>query len=447
MSRRWRRGGILAAAATLLAACASPPTRPPAPAPAVAPPPAVESSPPPAPAPVAEVEDPSPWARLRRRLAMHGCDYRPEVLRRAQEYAANPRRFAASWRPALPFLLLVLDEIEKRNLPGEFAMLPYVESGYRPLAARGDRSAGMWQLVPDTARGAGLVVADDYDERLDALASTRAALDLIARYEEKFGDWRLANMAFNSGEFRVARLLGERDGDALSADELARLPFNPVTHDHLDRLLALSCIVEAPQRFGVVLPEPRDDDRLQDVAIESPIDLRVAANLAGVDAGDLKRWNAAHGGNRMSAHAPAHLLLPASRVDRFAAASAAIPPTLRRDWHEQRADRHGSIAGWAATVGVPVAVLAAANASAPESTVASSTRLLLPGAEPEPIVRSRPAARTSRGIHVVASGDTLSRIARRYGIALKDLRRWNPRAAGTLHPGDKLRVGVAALAD
>ena len=83
----------------------------------------------------------------------------------------------------MPFLLLVVDEIERRDLPAEFAMLPYVESAYEPVAARGDRAAGMWQLMPDTARAEGLVITADYDGRLDANASTHAALGLVARYE------------------------------------------------------------------------------------------------------------------------------------------------------------------------------------------------------------------------------------------------------------------------
>src|SRR6185312_5426396 len=207
------------------------------------------------PTPHANVAIESPWQAIRDSFAMKGCDYRPQVVRLARYYTKSPRHFAASFERAMPFLEIVVEELDRRNLPGEFAMLPFVESGYEPVPSRGDRPAGMWQLDPDTAREEGLVINADYDARLDVAASTTAALALIERYEKEFGDWRLADMAFNSGEYRVKNLLRGRDAHTLSAAELGKLAFNPITHDHLDRLLALSCVIADPERFGVTLPE------------------------------------------------------------------------------------------------------------------------------------------------------------------------------------------------
>jgi membrane-bound lytic murein transglycosylase D len=434
------RLGLLGVGLLLLAACAAPPTRapqaPPTPTP-IASPPAVAT-----PAPEAPVVDMSPWSRLRSLFAMRDCDYSPEVQRRAHAYARSPRGFAASWKPALPFLGLVVDELEQRGLPGEFAMLPYVESTYRPIPSRGNQPAGMWQLMPDTARGAGLVIRKDYDERLDALASTDAALDLIAAYHKEFADWRLADMAFNSGEFRVKKLLGERDARDLSAEELAKFTFNRITHEHLARLLALACIVEDPARFGVMLPEPGAPDRLRRVDIGHGMDLRLAAKLAGVPVDDLRRWNAGYRRNRMPDGGPHRLLLPEERVERFQAAADAIPPTLWNDWREERAARTSGIASWAAQLGIPVAALAAANAVGEDATVTAATRLLLPGREAEAVDDDAVASngKGSRRTHVIVAGDSLSSVAHRYAIPLRRLRQLNPQANGTLHLGQKLRL-------
>lgn len=380
---------------------------------------------------------------MRGRLRMQPCDYRPAVQRYANLYAKGARSFTASWKQAMPFFLLVVDEIERRDLPGEFAMLPFVESSYQPIATRGDRPAGMWQLTPDTARSVGLTVSGDYDGRLDAIGSTQGAFDLIEHYEREFGDWRLVNMAFNSGEFRVKKLLGDRDPKSLSAEDLGRIAFNPVTHEHLDRLLALSCIVEAPRRFGITLPEPRPDDRLQGIDLQAGMDLRVAARLAGVEAGDLRRWNAGHRRNRMAFGTSRRLLLPGTAAERFHTAATALPLAYWTDWREEPAPNGGGIGSWAAQIGVPVAVLALANSMDENAKIGRNARLLVPGREPEPATE---AVRVEKGprTHVVAAGDTLSGIARRYKIALKDLRRWNPRAAGTLHLGDRLRLGPTA---
>jgi membrane-bound lytic murein transglycosylase D len=371
---------------------------------------------------------------------MDGCDYRPQVLRWARIYTRSPRHFAASWDRAMPFLLLVADEIERRGLPGEFAMLPYVESGYEPVAARGDRAAGMWQLMPDTARGEGLLVTADYDGRLDATASTRVALGLVERFEQEFGDWRLADMAFNSGEYRVRRLLKGRDAHALSAAELGKLAFNPITHDHLDRLLALSCIVADPARFGVTLPEPDADDRLKAITLQSGMDVRLAARLAGVDPASMQRFNAAYRRHRMVSGVPHELLMPASRVERFESAAQTIPVAFWSDWREQRAARTSGLAAWAAEIGIPLAALAAANAIDEDSTVGPSQRLLLPGRD-----SAEDRAPSPDATHVVRSGDTLSGIARRHHVPLAEVKRLNPSAtARTLHPGDRLRLPVDA---
>jgi membrane-bound lytic murein transglycosylase D len=435
------RLGLLGIGLLLLAACATPPQRAPEAPPVSTPAPIVSPSPAPPTTTELPVTEASPWARLRALFAMHGCDYRPDVQRQARAYAQSPRGFAASWKPALPFLGLVVDELERRGLPGEFAMLPYVESTYRPIPSRGDQPAGMWQLMPDTARGAGLLIRKDYDERLDALASTDAALDLIAAYYKEFADWRLADMAFNSGEFRVKRLLGERDARDLSADELARFTFNRITHEHLDRLLALACIVEDPARFRVALPEPEAPDHLRSIEIGHGMDLRVAAKLADVPVDDLRRWNAGYRRNRMPDAGPHRLLLPEERIARFEAAADAIPPTLWNDWREERAQRTSGIATWAAQLGIPAATLAAANAIGEDATVTAATRLLLPGREAEaiddaPSVSGKRSTRT----HVIAAGDSLSSVAHRYAIPLRRLRQLNPQANGTLHLGQKLRL-------
>lgn len=435
------RGGLALAAVLLLAACVAPTPRPePVPTP-------IETPSPPAPEPAAPESpriEPSPWPHLRERFAMQRCDYRPQVQHWARVYTRSPRHFSARWNEALPFLGIVIDEIDKRGLPGEFAMLPFVESGYRPLATRGDRAAGMWQLVPGTARAQRLIVDEEYDGRLDALASTQAALDLAAGYYRKFGDWRLVDFAYNAGEYRAKKLLGERDAHALSAGELGRLPFNKITHDHLDRVLALACIIEAPERYGVKLPEPQPGSRLTVVDLDAGMDLRLAAHLSGVAIGDVRRWNAGYRHDRMDERAPHRLLLPEERVERFRAASAQIPIAFWNDWHEEPAGRSGHLDDWAAPSGIPVDALATANAMAAGESVTRTMRLLLPGRETRPPPRTPVAERNLPRTHIIAAGDTLSGIAHRYDIPLRQLRALNPQASGTLRIGMRLRLDADA---
>lgn len=443
---RWATRGGAGLLMLGLAACGTLPRQAPAPATAAPPPPSpatparpTESRPAP-PAEPAAVAERSPWQRIRDGLAMPGCDHGAEAMRWAHRYAASPRRFEASWTQVMPLVSWVLDEVERRDLPTEFVFLPYVESHYRPLPGRGDQPAGMWQLTATTARGQGLRVGADYDGRLDLAESTRASLDLIALYEEKFSDWRLANMAFNAGEFRVRRLIEPLGDRRLSPDELARLALSRTTHEHLDKLMALACIASDPARFGVQLPEPDASERLRAVALAHPIDLRVAAHLAGIDVDTLKRLNAGHLRTRVAADAPARLILPAPQAQRFESLSADLPDALWSDWRELRTRHATDVASLASAAGVEASLVGLANGLPADARIADGARVLLPGRE-----QAAPAAEAGHAktaIHVVKSGDTLGAIARRYRVKLAQLLRWNALAAtATLRPGDRIRVG------
>ncbi len=387
--------------------------------------------------PVPATKSTSPWDRLRDRLEMHGCDYSSEVVGWAERYTASVPSFESSMKRSLPFLLLVIDELERRDLPGEFAMLPFVESRYEPVQSRGNLPAGMWQLMPITARGNGLEVGADYDERLDPVMATRISLGLIENYSERFDDWRLANMAFNAGEFRVRKLLGNREPSSFSAAELSRLSFSSTTHDHLDKLLALSCIVDDPGRFGVHLPEPSADDRLVEVELSAPLDLRLASRIVDVDEETMLRYNAVWRGNRMSGPPPYRLVLPENRSGRLQEGLAQIPEQQWANWRAVRPRKSSVWSALAAPSALPPDWLATLNRRNPDETISSGTALLLPGNE-QSIARREDVLSTLRS-HVVESGDTLGAIARRYGVKLGQLLRWNATTlAATLRPGDRI---------
>lgn len=460
VSRRRHRIGMATAASLLLGACATTPhaTKPAAPSAAPAAIPATPIVPPTAAASTPEpivVQPPmlpaplvSPWDRLRARLVMTSCDYNPAVQRWAKIYTQGPDRFAATLKRAAPFLLMVLDELERQDLPGEFAFLPYLESTYEPIVSRGDTPAGMWQFMPNTARAAGMTITSGYDGRLDAYASTRGAISLLARYQQEFGDWRLVDMAFNAGEFGVKQLLhGQTD---LSTEALSKLKLSPVTHEHLAKLLALSCILNEPERFRVELPQIGEDDRLTPVDLETPVDLRVAQRLAEVDGGDFQRWNAGYRGPNMPANSPQRLLLPASARERFLERYAQLTPSQWSDWSVVTLRAPRSVDELADAGGVEANLLGVVNGVESDRAFARGANVLLPSRQaatfgtlksvPAPVDLSHDAATTL----TVRNGDTLWDIATRYKVSVSQLRSWNGlgEKAG-LKPGQRLRVAPA----
>jgi len=394
----------------------------------------------------------SAWQQLRNRFALADCDYSPDVTRLSQWFAADPSGFAESLRQALPFLLYVAQRVEERGMPGEFVLLPYIESNYVPISSTGDHAAGIWQLLPDTAREAGLRIGGGYDGRLDVVASTDTALNLLDRYHDRFGDWRVSDMAFNAGPYRIAKLLGDSDVPA-SAAELSRLRVDAHTHRHLAKLLAVACIVSDPSRFDVRLPEPDAGDELEVVPLPAPLDLSLAARMSGMDVARLRQLNPGYLRGRMPPSGPFRLLLPKEQSRDLTTNLNHVPQPLWRDWHEIVLHNAEPLDVLAQAHGLDAPTLAAANAIAADATLAAGTRVLLPGRGGEPPVEARASATNSTDIHVVRSGDSLWSIARDRHVLLSDLLRWNdltPRSI--LRPGQRLRMqapdrgGVSATA-
>ncbi|MGH8122330.1 MAG: transglycosylase SLT domain-containing protein, partial [Rudaea sp.] len=440
--RDWRLAALagccssLGCACLLLAACSGIPLRTPTAqvhAPALTPEPI--GAPAISLAPLAATGIPSPWQRLRDRFAMPGCDYSPMVSRFAATIAANPRNLNAAFKQAMPFILVVTEQIEKYDMPGEFAFLPWVESSYTMIPARGDGVAGMWQLMPRTARELGLRIDAEYDGRLDVYASSRTALVLLKQYKEEFGDWRLADMAFNAGENGVKHALGNRH--SITPVEIARLRLNATTYEHLTKLLALACIVSAPERFHVELPEPAADDVLALLELPAPIDLRLVAQLAHMDMAQLRRWNPAYLKSRMPDGGPFHLLVPAARQAEIERVLGMLPQYVWRDWRETKLQQAQSMDTLGMAYDLDARALAAINGVDASASLTAGTRVLLPAhadngvaalaAEPSPSATASTSTTgdTQAGTCMVRSGDTLWQLARRYGVRVEDLLQWN----------------------
>jgi membrane-bound lytic murein transglycosylase D len=456
--RDWRLAALGTSCCTLgvacltLVACSSAPQRPVAMQP-TAPPIVVEkqtaSVPPtlapptiatPSGAPIVQ----SPWVRLRHRMAMPDCDYSPDVRRWARAFTQSPAQFSASMSEAMPYLLLVVDEIEKRDLPGEFAFLPYIESTYTAVAADGPRAAGIWQLMPDTARETRLRITPEYDGRLDIYASTNAALDLIERYQREFDDWRLVDLAYNAGEYGMKMLVGNPTASR-SADEIARLRVNQGAHDHLAKLLAVACVAAEPERFHIELPEPTSDDLLTHIELDAPVDLNLVAWISGIDVAQLRRYNPGYTYGSMPANGPYGLLIPAAQRQKVKDALALLPQPMWHHWHETSLQHDESVDVLATANDLTATAVASINHVAIDSMIPAGKHVLLPGVgigQPitqTPTVVSKASA--TRSVHVVQRGETPWTIARNAHVRLDDLMRWNSLTRKTtLHLGQRLRL-------
>lgn len=396
---RARLVALLVAAAGLVA-CVSTPVPPPPTAAtepeeplgaAVAAPPPVEPvavAPAPAPAPT-----PGPPPRIADGAALfrHLADgFSPPVCVRGahnqtwrRRYAGHPRTFEAQLRGALPLMAWVAEEVDARDLPMEYALIPLIESGYRPDARGPGGPTGLWQMIGSTARNHGVIVGRGYDGRLSPVDSTRAALDYLKALHAEFGDWRAAAMAYNAGEGRLRRAFA-RSGDRRVSGE-RRLPagLSAITYAYVAKLHALACLIAEPERHGLALPDDRFEPLDVDPAPAALRSLEAVADAWSIDAPRLRVLN------------------PAYR--------AGLPPPGRAP----RLLLHPSTTAGVASTSVTT------DEPAP--------------AAPEPAAAARE--------HVVARGDTLWRIARRYGTTVRAIAEANGlRVNAPLRLGRVLRI-------
>lgn len=334
------------------------------------------------------------WARLRNGLTLPGCDH-PKVAGEIQRYAGEQDYLNKVTARARPFLYYVLQEVEKRGLPSEIALLPVVESTYSPHAESPKMAAGIWQIIPATARQLGLKQTFWYDGRRDIMASTKAALDYLERLNADFGgDWLLTLAAYNGGEGMVQRAIA-RNRESGMATDFWSLDLPRETETYVPRLLAIAAVIAAPESFGVNLNSIPNQRYLTQVKLASQINLDTAAKLAGMSRAEFSRLNPGYVRDATGPQGPHQLLLPVHKVAAFNNKLAA-----------QQAQTAARLEN--ATTPDP-------SALPPQTAQTSQPPPAAPPSNPK----------GQRVYYTVRLGDSLTDIAARFRVSVNELRAWN----------------------
>jgi len=279
------------------------------------------------------------WERLREGFALRDLDSRL-VAKYEAWYAARPELLQAIFARGRRYLHYIVEEVERRGLPAELALLPAVESGFNPMALSSAKASGLWQFIPGTGTRFRLAQTAHFDARRDVQASTGAALDYLQELYAIHGDWHLALASYNWGENSVLRAVGQsrargRDGS------FEQLSLPEETRNYVPRLLALRNIVAEPERFGLDLGDLADEPYFTTLALQSSLDLRLAARLAGLPYEDLLALNPGYvQGNKRSPEpgmVRTSLVVPVESADvlragleKYAAERAAVRPDRGR---------------------------------------------------------------------------------------------------------------------
>jgi membrane-bound lytic murein transglycosylase D len=398
------------------------------------------------------------WARIRSGFAMPDLDG-ALVRKWEQYYASRPDYVQRMTQRGGRYLFHIVEEVERRGMPMEIALLPFVESAFDPQAMSRSKAAGMWQFVPSTGRDFSLKQNIFRDDRRDVLASTRAALDYLNGMNGRFNDWQLALAAYNWGPGSVQRAVAAnaRAGRPTGFADLARVPDE--TRNYLPKLQAVKNIVLRPEAFGLSLPAIDNHPYFQTVAIETDIDVKLAAELADLSVEAFRELNPQMNKPVILAAGTPRVLLPYDNAAAFER-NLALRSAPLSSWTAWVAPRTLKAAEAARLVGMPEPQLREVNAIPPKMLIQAKSVLLVPrGAHNDRDVADRvadgatlslaPEVPPQRLLKIKAGkkGETVAAVAARYRLGAAEVARLNHVGVDArFKPGQTIVVSAPAKA-
>ncbi|QCJ69060.1 murein transglycosylase D [Providencia heimbachae] len=401
------------------------------------------------------------WGYISDELKMDVPD-NPNIRELANGYSTKQSFIYDVTVRAEPYMYLIVDEIKERNLPMELALIPIIESSFNPKATSPAQAAGLWQIVPITARSYGLKQNQWVDERRDVLTSTKAAFDLLENLNVMFGhDWELTLAAYNCGEGCVMNAIKKNEAAGLPTDFWS-LSLPKETKQYVPKILALSQVLRAPEQYQVTLPTSNKNRALTQVDVGQQITLTQAAELSGLTEESIKTYNSGYKRGVTSPDGPHYILLPTAKAEqlkvslsdqdvlnniRLAVAQNQQVKTKQSTTISSARQKQAKIASYKVRKGESVASIAkkfnttAKNIQQLNGLKTSS--IIKPGQTLKVSATKTTATNSKIRTYKVRKGDSYYSIAKRHGIKLNDLMNWNSGVKmADLKPGVTLNLSL-----
>ena len=374
------------------------------------------------------------WDRIRRGFAMPDLQH-DLVQDREQWYATRPEYMQRMTERSSKYLFHIVEELERRGMPTELALLPYIESAFNPQAVSSAKAAGMWQFMPATGTYFDLKQNAFRDDRRDVLASTRAALDYLQKLHGMFGDWHLALAAYNWGEGSVGRAIARNQKLGLGTS-YAELSMPAETRMYVPKLQAVKNIVANPAGFSTELPLIENHPYFQSVDITHDIDVALVASLAGVREEDFRALNPSYNRPVILAAGTPQVLLPWDNAKVFQRNLEARREGQYASWTVWSVPTTMSASDAAQQVGMSEKDLRALNNIPPRMLIRAGSALMVPRttttrADVSPHLADNgqialtPEEVTRRTTVRARKGETVATIAKRYRLAASSVAHWN----------------------
>lgn len=390
------------------------------------------------------------WPRLTSELRFAELTRNAEVEEKEEWYAEHSYYLANISKRASRYIYYILENLKERDLPADLALLPIVESAYDPFAYSHGRASGLWQFVPNTAKHLGIDQNWWYDGRRDVITATDSALDYLTDLNKRFdGDWLLTLAAYNAGAGTVNKAITRNRKKGLPTDFWS-LKLPKETRNYIPKMLALVKIFNNPASYNLTLPSVPNQPHFVAVNTGTQIDLAQAAKLAEISVDELYRLNPGFNRWVTAPEGPHRLLIPRAKAREFASRLTKVPARDRVRWQRYKIQRGDNLVTIARRHHVDVATLRASNQLDSDVLKVDQVLLIPDagnGVSPlKGLNRGLASTEASRIEYKVAPGDTVSAIAQKHGVTSKQVFSWNKMSsASVIKPGQKLVIwGKAA---
>ncbi len=333
------------------------------------------------------------WNRVYQGFQIRDYSNHPLVKRYTYEFSRSPARVQRLAERSSDYLYMVVNELNRRRMPTELALLPFVESAYRNSAYSHAGAAGMWQFIPATGRRYGLKQTRSFDARLDSHQATNAAFNYLQKLHREFkGDWLLALAAYNAGEYRVQREINKNRSRGRPTDYW-HLDLPRETKQYVPRLLAYKAIFRNPRTFNIHLRGIPNTPALARIHVNKAVDLRKVSAFAGLPPERLLSLNSGYLHGITTPRFSNQIILPRRYAGHLNRIIQKLPPAA--DVHNKSSRKYA---------------------------------------------KYRRGKRSRYKYHKVRRGDNLYRIARKHGTTVKKIKRLNKLRNNKIWPGKRLKV-------
>ncbi|MES2770490.1 MAG: transglycosylase SLT domain-containing protein [Pseudomonadota bacterium] len=382
------------------------------------------------------------------------------VLYHQQWYLNRPDYLRRVVERSRLYLHYIVEELNKRGMPTELALLPMVESAYNPMAYSRSQASGLWQFIPSTGKTYKLEQNWWVDQRRDIIASTSAALDYLQLIYQMHGDWHLALAAYNWGEGSVKRAINKNKSKGLPTDYLS-LSMPNETRNYVPKLQALKNVFSSPTLLAQIgLQSLPNRPYFSTLSQPNNIDVKIAAKLAGMPISEFLALNPAH--NRPVIKSDTPLVIPTDKLETFTNNLERYQEEDKplSSWQAYTLRSGEKIEKVAPRFGMSLANLKAVNGITGRIKVRAGQTLLVAGRDDgeldmsaldQPIQPITPrlnannagetasATKTPRS-HLVSKGDTLKTLAKRYQLSVLELKQANRLKSEKLIVGTRLNL-------